>query len=544
MGVTYKLKKEVVDYILLQKRTSPSLSCRKISDLASQFFQKKISKSSVNTILKTFLLSSPIGRRSREDKKQEKFKIPEYRKKELFVNVPRELLGEEPAAVVVQEKKEYPLKKLGSFILKAAELQIAKEGFVSFLTDSAAQSGLAGSFLYAPLFGISDQSVLAEEIGWQKINGINASPPTQEIHQATAMLKDLENKKQEISLKSSEIFTEVKCFKFILKNGNIFCIDAQFNSVWTKDNVHSSFSLPLEKSLDFLSKKIATNIRPIVLRCAPGIESFPSYFYTMLACFEGFPSYGVAQVDLISKQDEILSSFDTVLHKRRHFITFLPNSHMIFAQALEKKGVTQEKAFNFINQNVLYSESDLIIENPLLDKEINLRAFILKIEGQEPFVLISNIPKPIQIAEQIINQYFAQWPHPGTGHQDFMMTKEEPTTKDCSNMFSTDEKSGEDGESMFLGERNTLAHNFLMNMHRYCREHFFPSSCKQFSFKDAQNVFYRLSGFAEEQDGIVKVSLILPQEYTYIKELKYILRRVNESNACLNQKIRIFFANA
>ncbi|MDP8265183.1 MAG: hypothetical protein P9M12_06890 [Candidatus Aceula lacicola] len=539
MGITYKLKKEVVDYILLQKRTSPRLGCRKISDLASQFFQKEISKSSVNSILKTFLLSSPVGRRAAVGKKQEKFKIPEYRKKELFVNVPKELLVDEPV-VVQQEKKGNLFKGAGAVILKAAELQVAQKGFVSSFVEEFSQSQLIESLLYSPVLGVSNQDELMREEGLWKINGVGSQPSGQEIQKAMIGLEELENKKQEIGLKSFEMFSEVKYFKLFLKNGDHFCIDAQFNSVWTKENVHSRFSLPLEKSLDFLSKRIISNIRPIVLRCSPGVESFPSYFYTMLACFEGFSSQSVVKIDLLAEHDEVLSSFETILHKKRQFIVLLPNSHALFTQALSKKGSTLEGTFKFVGQNILYSQADLVVEHSLLDKEVALRAFILKIEGQEPFVLITNISNQAQNAEQIINQYLEQWPHAIKGYQDFMMMKEEPASTICLKELSLDEEMDSDKKPLFLNKKNLFVNNFLTCMHQYCQKHFFPSSCHHLSFQEAQKIFYNLFGVIDNEDGVFKVSLVLPERYSHGKQLEYILRRVNESVACLNQENRIF----
>ncbi|NCB50138.1 MAG: helix-turn-helix domain-containing protein [Alphaproteobacteria bacterium] len=83
MGVIYKLKQEVIDHIIAQKKENPELSCRQIAKMASDRFDVDISKSSVNTILKRSQLSSDIGRRSvRQKRKTRQFQIPPERKEQ------------------------------------------------------------------------------------------------------------------------------------------------------------------------------------------------------------------------------------------------------------------------------------------------------------------------------------------------------------------------------------------------------------------------------------------------------------------------------
>ena len=84
MGVVYKLKADVVDFVVQQKRQNPQISCRSLTTIINEAFRIKISKSSVNAILKKAKLSSPIGRRPAFGRAPKKFKIPEHKKQALF----------------------------------------------------------------------------------------------------------------------------------------------------------------------------------------------------------------------------------------------------------------------------------------------------------------------------------------------------------------------------------------------------------------------------------------------------------------------------
>ena len=161
MGVTHKLKQEVIDYILELKRVDKSLSCRKVSELASAHFQKTISKSSVNAVLKDSLLSSPIGRRAKKDPRGEKFKIPEHRKEQIFINIPMSLLGEaKPVAPLASFDAPVRWEHLGILFLKAAEWQMKKQGVLRFFAEKYGPVlcdekilKLTEAFLFMPLFG-------------------------------------------------------------------------------------------------------------------------------------------------------------------------------------------------------------------------------------------------------------------------------------------------------------------------------------------------------------------------------------------------------
>jgi hypothetical protein len=97
MGVTYKLKQEIVDFIVQKKQIEPSLSCRKLVSLLYQSFQIEVSKSSINAVIKDFNLSNPVGRRP--DKPSKNFFIPVEKKQQLLAQV-APFLPTEPAPLV------------------------------------------------------------------------------------------------------------------------------------------------------------------------------------------------------------------------------------------------------------------------------------------------------------------------------------------------------------------------------------------------------------------------------------------------------------
>lgn len=66
MGKVHKLKPEVRNFIIEQKKNAPALSCRTLAVLATEKLGVEISKSSINSLFKGAGLSLPIGRPSKK----------------------------------------------------------------------------------------------------------------------------------------------------------------------------------------------------------------------------------------------------------------------------------------------------------------------------------------------------------------------------------------------------------------------------------------------------------------------------------------------
>jgi len=108
MGVTYKLRQDVVDFITNSKKNDPALSCRKLVGVIKESFGLDVSKSSVNEVIKASELSAPIGRPSLR-KPPKNFSIPKDTKNLLLRNVQPFLVpGEDPEVVRITEVTETP----------------------------------------------------------------------------------------------------------------------------------------------------------------------------------------------------------------------------------------------------------------------------------------------------------------------------------------------------------------------------------------------------------------------------------------------------
>lgn len=113
MGVVYKFRKEVIDFVLQQKRADHDLGCRQLAALISEKFKIQVSKSSVNAIIKNASLSNAVGRPPSGEAPPKKFQIPSKKKQQLLDEVRKIKLDQKPLPpkVLSQPRKDMELPR-------------------------------------------------------------------------------------------------------------------------------------------------------------------------------------------------------------------------------------------------------------------------------------------------------------------------------------------------------------------------------------------------------------------------------------------------
>lgn len=555
MGVTYKLKQEVTDYILALKRDEPSLSCRKVSELASAHFKKAISKSSVNAVLKEGSLSSPVGRRAGKKAKAEKFKIPEHRKEQIFINIPSSLLGaEKPRAPAVPPASSTRFTHAGILLLKAAEWQMKKQGVLRFLAEKFGPVlceekilKLSQALLFLPFFGERNSGkflTFDQKQAWQ-ISGIDFEPTTYQKKECLDVLSGLEEKAGAISLEFGQIFSEVSFFRFIVEDGSSFCIDGQKNSCWAENNVHSDFSVCLDKAFNVLSKDFIINSNPIILREATTSEGFSAHFLNMAASFEHVPGKKIKRIDLMTSQKEALSAFENVVGKTRHYIAGLYNCQGLIDRPFhEHKKEPRHVASKATKQSYYYWEAATAFRLPD-GRQVPARMALMSLQkdGEPAFAILTNIPESVQSLDEVAARYLEAWPRPMAG-QAYFSQRRKQTLRTCCDIasFPDAEAAGPGAEGLFedKGFLPGLANALLGGLHDHCARHFFMPEDKALGLAQAAERFYSLSGEIHKEDHIFRVKLTPGPGYRYGRELAFILDRVNESVPCDLKGRRMF----
>ncbi|MDP8265714.1 MAG: hypothetical protein P9M07_02075 [Candidatus Aceula meridiana] len=540
MGITYKLKKEVVGYILDQKQANSSLSCRKLAEMASEHFHKKISKSSVNSILKQTALSSPIGRRASKKKAPSVFKLPEYRKEQLFQKAPLHLV-ETPKIEPKAPEPEIEIGASGSIsamLLKAVQWEVCREPLLSAILSKYSDCPLSreidsicDALLMMPIFGIRRAEDLSNPEGKSLREFLGLSQPFDlvKISKVLNSLQALEKNKIQILLEYSQIFTEIELFRIILENDTELSIDARMNSVWTKDNVHSSGSLPLNKALDFLSREIVANNSPVILR-EVSQESFALNLSTMFYAFENVDSFRIKRIELIDGKQEIMTSFDNILNRKRQAIIGLSADQPEIRQLVDDNAQKKSFSLPFFQKNVVYQSFQTTMPIVNSSHAFSLRGAVFSIEGQpnSRAALITNISEKDASIEQNISSYAKRWinwaqsgdekkdKNPDRAQKSFSLDEKESLGIDCS-AFST---------APFAG---IIVKNIVVRLYELAQQYFLPPAETKRSFEETCRAFSCLKGLIAKDNNFIKVHLDPPKNSSNWKALQHIAFRVNQA---------------
>ena len=296
MGVIYKLKDDVIAFILEQKKNQPALSCRQLAQLATQQFQIDVSKSSVNNLLKDAQLSSPIGRRP---SKTSKFEIPAAKKEQMadhfkkagelmlleksetpplmtVAEPPQQQILEKPREMQrledVGESKPLPVspvrplqKNMGLAMLKALQWEkVNHRALAEFLKKYSSQpasvdfAAACEVLLFLQMLGTSE-SVGEDEKEILKTFHENFQDSQIENMLGFRQREISENMFFNYLIEKEQMFFEVSGFRFAFDDNTQFFIDSHCASVWSAPA--GLLVSNLEGALDRLSKFLVSNYK-------------------------------------------------------------------------------------------------------------------------------------------------------------------------------------------------------------------------------------------------------------------------------------------
>ena len=317
MGVTYKLKEEIIDFLINQKKINPQLGCRNLVNIVEQKFQVKLSKSSVNSVIKEAQLSSSVGRKPLfVDKKQSKFRIPDDTKSQLFspkalsdTIVPKEESFNNAAAPpkpthspvrtiaikssISKKDKGVLHDGMGCFFLKAAEWDLSRNSLLGKILAKYISSpasfdvdAMSEFLLFLPLFGIERPEDIDKYSGsglWT-ITGLSEPLKASKVIEFIENIKDLKGLALKMSNEIPQVFSEGKHIKIFLEDKSEFIFDSQYTTVW-QENVQYILT-PIEKAVFDITRKIITNVQSVVMHNFQGLAEFSNSFYNMISAFK------------------------------------------------------------------------------------------------------------------------------------------------------------------------------------------------------------------------------------------------------------------
>lgn len=555
MGVIYKLKKEVVDFILANKKDDPSLSCRALSSLLEKEFGQTVSKSSINKILKEADLSSPVGRRGSENSKPlskpKKFKLSEHKKKIIFPEATKSPILSDMAQVKTEDGF---VDGVGGIFLRAAEWEIAREPVLeSLLKEYCHQDNddklrvVATILPLLKIFHIESLEGLANYQG-RGLWALNDSKDSLNEGDVARILEQISDRQEfflKFSMKLPQLFAQILGFRFTLKDGASFFIDGQGVSVWK--NIQHGFSISLAKATENLAK-VLNNVQSVIINAVSAKDSgkiqesyqIADFFHS----FENVQSKRIKKIELIGEDEEVLGDFDGVPQIKRRFVAGIWPWESLFQKFLEAKNFSSQGKVEvgIDGRELFYREAG--INRPLGGRGLALRGILL----HEPFmqvpflILATNAPTTEMSAEDCVRAYAQRWPNIEKG-VNFALISDPAKWKSLASiqqdrMFRLSTRIDRAGRDPVWFAIEQL----ILLLDRFSRRNYFFDSYEQVDFSSMIHRFYSLPGRISRNGSNVVVYLQAPPSSTCQTDLSFAAQRFNESNIrnFANEHINIY----
>lgn len=321
MGVTYKLREEVVSFIISQRQNNPLFSCRQLAELVSQQFGIRLSKSSVHDVLKESGAVTPRGR-----KPKDKFQIPIEKKKQIQVSLSQVMLDVRQKALPQQDS--------------------ALAGHAGVTSEAGAQN-----FQETPL---------------SPEKSIELTPPHVLLLEGSPLEKEGPLlQKGDIYEGAGRIFLKAALWDLgVFSENEIKENDWQYYLLYTsniKVNLEEDKSyviewpLPLHRSIREVADGLINNITPLIVHKV----SEETLFKASMNVNSGFK---IKKISLVDGDNHIICEFSNIVEFKRNFKII----NRAFVESKDRNLEERSKTLFF---------SQLIDNNKVMDNILNLEGF-------------------------------------------------------------------------------------------------------------------------------------------------------------------------
>jgi len=505
MDAIHKLEPKIEAFIFEKKKSEPETSCRKLAALVEKKFKLKISKSTVNSVMKKTGLSMPVGRRCKRKKAAHDANAGGA----IFLKAIDCLTGGTHAiAGVVKDKLQHP----------GPELQAQIE-----------------SLLYLPLFEGSEQAPTSPDFGlWQLVEH-NFGP--EGLNSYLNELQGVADLNSQIWKVIPDSLQEVRCIKADVGDLSVY-LDSQLHTLWSTPNMPHDFSTTLY-SANSCIKEIFQQNKPLVLFMAPGYEKPRKEFFELFASLEGTGKELTKFTLLGNKLEELGVVRMPEPKKKRAFIFGLWPWQFNPYRQVKSTGEFRAFTSETTGEEFYIAEVEVEITQPNVKQSITLKGCALKGRVWEKIrlIILSNLADKGATPDAIANLYLNRWPNMEETFQDFSKKIELFTyTASTRRFFSTEkldlDKPAPESVSAVLAK-------YLETLDMYLRWHFLPVGYENKDFPAIKERFYSLKARLKKEKNHILAIFKPASGYPFMDDLEYLCRRMNEREIILSHGRRL-----
>lgn len=477
---------------------------------------------------------------------EEKEEVPEQAKEDSAKEE-----KEEPPLSVTKEKQEFceivkfPVEQdgLGTIMLKAADYLL---GGISDLTevikartkiDSKVLFAKTEAILYGPIFNIELGNPIQKDSAIFSL--LNCYLDSVDLSDYLTKLKQIKVVSTDIYRVISNTLQEIRGIQVSLSGQKQLYLDGQFHTSWSSPYIPYSFSSTLTEARRYIRRYFEVK-EPCLMFMAPGYDIPTQEFFNFIEHLNSDENRAMRLTLYGNKLEEIETTRVSQRNKEFFICGLWPWQFTRYRKVKilsEFLPITLEE----LDRKIYVAEANIELKQPNINKEVTLRACLLKLSPQEKTrqVLLTNLPNESAATEDVAKRYLRHWPNLEEAFDDYSRKVELFTyTANSQRFFTTDALNlSEKVPSEVL----SLFSYYLKALDLYVRWHFLPLGYEEKDFGVTKERFYNLKCRIEEKEKSLLVTFKPPSGYPYLNDLIYACNRLNEREIRLAQDKRAWF---
>jgi hypothetical protein len=498
-----KISTELIRYAISRKQRNPSLSVRTIAEEASDRYQTRVSKSSINKILMGEKLSSPRGRSVS--------KI--FRPCLEADGVGFSFLFGASKLLDMSGAIARTVRKLNPFLrLKPETIETISEAWL--MSKAVYNTSLEKVVDYS-------KKDLWNLIGKKVSRG---------------SLKSYLGSLNMLQLFNSHIFSElsmqlqdVHLTKITMSDKTFFLVDGRFYGLWDQKAMPFSFSTTVEFTNSYINSFVLNN-EPLVIFNVKTEGVLDKTLTDFVFSLSGSaPEKRIVKIEMISPKSVVVKEVPFIVPGRRKFcIGIWPWQYKLISE-IEKRGATGSFYLDSMGENYPFVEDEIRFSQHIHNNEVRLRMVVIKNaeNGSARIGILTNIDKTEMTAKQVVGLFARRWNNfEETRDRITRALKRPPYLED----FVLSERIMEFAKRILAAEGPDESFGILVEiLHIFSQRSFFPSDVNGWSLLKMRELFYKSQGLIKRDMGDdIIFKLLKLNDLQHISVLKEAAGRFNE----------------
>lgn len=516
------LTNEIETYIINEKRINPKSSCRSLSVKIKERFGKSVSKSSINSLLKTKGLSESVGR----PKKQKQ--------------------GESEVT--------YDIDSAGAFFLKGVDEQLSLSVILRQFSRNLLPKSNSKILEYKNNLAIYWPIFLAE--GLEKLNSYTGSGlwrMASDGHKLSksSIIKYL-GKMESLGIvpgitRGIELGVDfVNSLAFHIKKGDPFYIDPGFHLIWPNPKGVQLYNMPIIKT-EALLRDILFNNEPLVLLSSKPYQPLTKDLASFLTSWANCAGNSIRAVSLLNSSSAEISRIDKIPSRRRDFVFAALPWQMGDLRFSSLESLIAKVKLGYLGEEFILESSEIDLSQLIGMEQFKIRMITLKNLSRQPRLsLFTNIPVDEKDNQEVANIYLKRWPSLEEAFEDMLkkieLMKYPQLAKDYKYFDSNSLRLVLPQQKLsFSG----LLGHLLEYLNTLCKVRYFPLEYqKSIGLSEMKSRIFDLPGRIVESGKLITVTMFYPQNYAFLQDLAYACRRFNEDNVSFKNRRLILLLKA